>query len=257
MASKTEVIGPERAAPGIPVPDEVVDQLLESPLFQGLPVDALGSLARAARVETFRAGDVLVEEGRPWDGLILLAAGTVKVYRSRGGLWHQALGQNGPGEVLSMIPVLDRGPSPATVEAVADGHLILVPGDPLREVVHRIPALALRLLRGLARRVRGLVDLVGELSLLTLEERLILFLLRNAPGAERDPGDPARTWDFTHADVAQRIGGCREEVTRLLSRIRKKGLIQVRRREVRVVDRVALERLAPRTTSNGIGVRTP
>ncbi len=221
------------------------------PLFRDLSPSLFSELEAGATVRTFRTGDTLATEGSPVLDLKILLAGRVQMTRSRAGLWWQTIGEAGPGAPIELIPVLDQGPSPATVTALEDGAVIVIPGEVFSRLLQRDPTLATRILRCMAGRVRALVDLVGGLSLLTLEERLVDFLLKHAPRT----GDlPGKAWSFTHEEVAQRIGGCREEVTRILCKLKKRGLLAIGRRRIEVLDAETLQRLAARVPATGIGV---
>jgi CRP-like cAMP-binding protein len=225
-------------------------QLRKIPLFQDLPEDAFQYLVPATSLFSFRVGDDLVHEGAPWDRLLVLETGRAQVLRVRGGLWKQVVAEVGPFQPLTLIPVLDQGPSPATVRAAADGSALVVEGDVIRRLAAATPGLAFRLLQSLAGRVRGLVELAGELSLMTLEERLVQFVIRHAPLLDEPEGAGEADWHFTHEEVANLLGGCREEVTRLLSKLKRKGFIETGRRMVKIVDYDGLRRLAPRNSAS-------
>lgn len=228
---------------------EVEVRLRDVPLLQDLPDDAIRYLVPATTFQSFRAGEDLVREGAAWDKLIVLASGRVQILRVRGGLWKQVIAELGPNKAATLVPVLDQGPSPATVRAVEDGVALVIEGDAIRRLAAATPGLAFRLLGNIASRVRGLVQLAGELSLMTLEERLVQFVLRHAPLVDDPEGAGEADWHFTHEEVANLLGGCREEVTRLLSKLKRKGLIETGRRLVRIVDYDELRRLAPRNAS--------
>lgn len=215
------------------------------PFLAELPAGDLEFLVPHVQLVEFDAEEIVVEEGRPWDRLLILRRGQCEVYKSRGGLWKQVLSKVGPGQPLLLVPVLDQLPAPASVRALRRGTALAIDAAAVRRLLAASPSFAFHLLVRLAARVRSLVCLSGELSLLTLEERLVRFLLRHAPLAEEDDGEDGH-WQFTHEEVASLLGGCREEITRLLSKLKKKGLITTGRRRVHIVDHDGLRRMAPR-----------
>lgn len=213
-------------------------------LFRDLDDAGLEELRRRAVVRRFQEGENLVKAGSGWDALLVLRSGRVRVMHQRFGLGQQVIEEVGPGRPLTLIPALDLLPSPCTIVGITAGETFHVPGDSLRRLLEDHPRVALRMLRCMAMRLRSMTQLLGSLTMLTLEERLVNFLLRHAPiaGAAESP---ERRWDLNHEELGQRIGGSREEVTRLLSKLRRDGLLRIGRRHIEIVDPEALRQRAP------------
>lgn len=233
--------GPKVDAAGATGAAAYVDQL---PLFAGLSAASRRELADAMRVREFGAGEVLVEAGQKCPELLILRSGRARAVRSRGEVWDQTVTEFGSGFPVNVVPILEGAGSSVTVVATQEGNLISLPAGLFMKKVDEDAGMARQLLQCAARHFRVAAGLSADLSLLSLKERLVRFLLDRAP--ERGAGGlPTRPWDLSHAELAKRLGGSREEVTRALGSLKKKGMIDVGFRFVEILDRAALERLAP------------
>jgi CRP/FNR family transcriptional regulator len=214
------------------------------PLFAGLSKESQRELADSMRVREYVAGEVLVEAGSPCTELLILRSGRARAVRSRGAVWDQTVTEFGSGFPVNVAPILEGAGSSVTVLASQEGSLISIPSGLFMRKVDEDAGMARQLLQCAARHFRVAAGLSADLSLLSLKERLIRFLLDRAP--ERGAGGPpTRPWDLSHAELAKRLGGSREEVTRALGSLKKKGLIDVGFRFVEILDRAGLERMAP------------
>lgn len=210
------------------------------PLFQELDDEELEALAAQAVVRSFGRGEAIVKAGMEWDALVILLSGRVRILQSRLGLAQYVMDDAGPGCPLTLPTVLDGLPCPSTIQGTEAGEYMFVPGGALREVFERHPEVVLRMLKAVSRRLRRFVQSLGALTLLNLEERLALFLIRDL-----DDGGAGHCFPLSHEEIGQRVGGSREEVTRILSRWKKEGLVSVGYRKVTVEDPAAIAKRIP------------
>jgi len=211
--------------------------LARLPLFAGLDDDALREIAPHIHARAFSPGQVIVLEGEPCRAVYFVARGVVRICRHSPQGREHVLAYRGPDEPFGLVPVLDGGPSPATVEAVTDTTLYTIPCERFRRIVGEHAEVARAVLERLAAEVRRLSDMVEGLALYTVRTRLARFLLAQAEGPQ-----PSRRW--TQEEIAARIGTVREMVGRTLRAFAAEGLIRRERGRVVVVDREGLEREA-------------
>jgi CRP-like cAMP-binding protein len=149
--------------------------------------------------------------------------------------------------------VLDGGYNLATVTAVSDVRLYVVPAADFQRIVDEHPALSLALLSHLTRRVRHLSDAVEGLALYGVRTRLARCLLaytNRVQESTRSPhGEaPGRDWPcprhLTQGELAAQIGTVRDVVGRTLRSFSREGLIRRERGQVVVTDLAGLRREA-------------
>ena len=110
-------------------------EVLQSlPYFASLPVEQIESLCRACEVIAVEAGQVVIVEGSPPEGLLVVVEGTFEATRQTGSEQIR-LGEAGPGEVLGEMSILENQLASATVRALEKGLLIKVPVEVFREVL--------------------------------------------------------------------------------------------------------------------------
>jgi CRP-like cAMP-binding protein len=124
--------------------------------------------------------------------------------------------------------------------ATEESAVLLVPAAPLLALVERHPAVARRVIQILSARLRRFALLAGDLSFAPVTSRLAAHLLRACAPAGSDVIDLSAT----RAELAAHLGTVREEVSRALSDLARQGVLEVRGRRVRVLDRTRLEGIA-------------
>jgi CRP/FNR family transcriptional regulator/CRP/FNR family cyclic AMP-dependent transcriptional regulator len=108
------------------------------------------------------------------------------------------------------------------------------------------PEVSRALLRALARQVQAHEALVDDLLFLDLKGRVAKRLLGLvSPSLEELPDDGVMLPSVvTHADLASLSGGSRENVTRILSELQRRGIVDRSGRRYRLKNVKALARLA-------------
>jgi len=214
-----------------------VEVLSQLPFFAGLGEDDLLKIAPYVHERTFSPGQMIILEGEPCQAVYFVARGVVRIHRLSLEGREQVLAYLGPGESFNLVPVLDGGPNPATVDALTEAALYTISCQRFHQIMRDRHEVALAVLEHLAARVRHLSDMVEGLALHTVRTRLARFLLAQAEGTRH----PKR---WTQEEIAAHIGTVRDVVGRTLRAFADDGLIRRERGRIVVVDREGLEREA-------------
>ncbi|MBP8251594.1 MAG: Crp/Fnr family transcriptional regulator [Herpetosiphon sp.] len=199
-------------------------------------------LARATAEQIVQRGEILTIEGDPATLMYIVAEGKIKVVRHSAEGREQILYMAERADHFNTVPMFDNGRCPATTEAVTDGMLLTLSRTQLHGLIRQHPDLAIALAAELAQRLRGMVRMVDNLALHTVNGRLARLLLDQALAAERG----AIITSMTQAEMAAHIGSVREMVGRALKTFEAAGWIRTGRGTLDIVDRAALEREAER-----------
>jgi CRP-like cAMP-binding protein len=125
------------------------DEVRAIPLFEGLSPAGLERVAARAGELTCEPGQILALPGDPGSGMYVVLDGTVSV-EIRGG-FHTELGPgNFFGEIALLVPESGRV---ARVRAATPVRCLSVPRADFLSLVESEPALALKMLHELARRL--------------------------------------------------------------------------------------------------------
>ena len=129
---------------------QLVDLLRTVPLFAGCSDRELKGIASAGKEVQFEANRAICTEGETGAGLHILVQGEVKV--QVGGRTRRRLG---PGAFFGEIALLDGGPRSATVISETPLVTFSVPVWGFRSLLKSQPALTLKMLEEVCRRLRG------------------------------------------------------------------------------------------------------
>jgi CRP/FNR family transcriptional regulator len=219
--------------------------------FSSLPASERRRLAARCTVRDLGAGEALFEEGQPCRGLLVVAEGRVEVrqisLRGREQVFHT----EGPGAALGEGPLFDGGGYIASAVARVPTRVLFLPRAEVLGVCRRRPAVALAMLRTMARRVRHFAGIVSDLAFRPVTERLARHLEATAPG----PIEAGTCIEvtLTQAQLAARLGTVRELVARAFAQLEGSGVITRDRSRVTVRDPARLAALARGDESPGRG----
>jgi CRP/FNR family cyclic AMP-dependent transcriptional regulator len=135
------------------------DALARVDLFSGLRWKELTEVAKCCRVAKYSPGSVLISQGEKGLGLFIISKGTVRITRknSPDGA-EEVLGTAGIADIIGEMALLDDMPRSATVTAVDEVTVLVLPFGEFRMILRHIlstePDAGLDLLAVLSRRVR-------------------------------------------------------------------------------------------------------
>lgn len=213
--------------------------LASVPYFSGLDQDTFQAITRMAIQRSYWPGQVVLIEGEPSLGLHVVESGWLKVFKISLDGREQVLQTLGPGDTFNAVSVFSGEPNQASVDALEQATVCLVPRDAMLRLLDENPNLAQLVIKDLASRVTHLIALVEDLSLRTVEARLARLLMEHA----RDETLERRRW-ATQAEMAARLGTVPDVLNRALRKLAEDGLIQVARHQIQIIDRKGLEEIA-------------
>ncbi|MBD3160601.1 MAG: cyclic nucleotide-binding domain-containing protein [Candidatus Eisenbacteria bacterium] len=220
-------------------PIDLITTLRQVPFFRDLDRSSLRELALSTRILSLERGADLFTEGDPCRGMFLVISGQVKIFRSALSGREQIMAIETPGAVVAELPLIDGEPYPASCSALADSEVLLVPREAFEDLLSRKPELAFGVMRLLGGRLRQLVRLVEDLSLLEVPQRLARYLLELS-------GRQGATFPLplSNQEIAARLGTVREIVSRNLHRLAHEGAIAIDGRRITILDEERLRELA-------------
>ena len=211
------------------------------PLFHELDADELQRLAAGSRLTRLARGDMVFRVGEPCSEFHVVITGQVKLFALSPAGQEKVIEILSPGQSFAEALMFMDKPYIVSAQALADGLVLTVGRAAVIDEIMREPRFALRMLAGLSRRLHGLVRDVESYSLHSGLERVIGYLLRGHPGAADDSDDDqvtsyAVTLPVSKATVASRLSLTPEYFSRVLHELQSAGLIEVDKRDIRIVD---------------------
>ena len=108
-------------------------------------------MSKASDEISLPAGRVLCEQGAVGREAFVIVAGTAEVRRNK-----KKVATLGPGDCVGELALLDHGLRTATVTAATDCTVLVIGAREFAAIVDEIPAIAHKLLKSLAGRIRDL-----------------------------------------------------------------------------------------------------
>src|SRR6266849_2577113 len=205
--------------------------------FRSVPAAELAQIARRCRVLALRKGERAFEVGEPCTGLFVIASGAIELRQTSPRGREQVLHAEGPGATLGEAPLFDGKGFIASAVAVGPTRLVVVPRAEILGLCRRHPSVALAMRESMALRVRRFAKLAEDLALRSVTERLARHLEAAADGGVVD-------LELTREQLASRLGTVRELVSRALTELERRGLIERRRSKIVLRDAERLAALA-------------
>ncbi len=216
--------------------DQMTRQLATIPYFRGLNQETLRALAHSVLWQVHAPGSVLFFEGEIAPSLYRIHRGWLKAVRTSPEGREQVLRFLGPGETFNEVGMLIEQPSPATIVAMEETEVWLIPRQAARSVLIARPAAMMTMMENMAERLASLVQLISDLSLYTVEKRLVRWLLL----ASDETGVVHRQRWATQAALAAHLGAAPDVLRRALRTLEEAGLIEVQRKRIVILDQAGL-----------------
>ena len=222
---------------------EATPESLRALPILGLLDDAqLARVIAASRVETFPRRVPVLMKGPNSDQLAFLLSGRLQVVNYLIDGREVALNVIEAGHFFGELSVIDQRPRSATLITLVPSTVMRTPGVLARELFFRIPQVAEAMMTHLTREVRRMSDLRAVQSLPNTYQRVCALL-----DHLKEEG-PQGMWLIhqtpTHQDLATMINTSRETVTRVLSTLSAKGIVEKDMRRLIIRRPEALRRLA-------------
>lgn len=116
----------------------LANAMLTSPLFRPFDKGERRRIMERFRTREVKAGERLVEEGRPSDGLYVVLSGSLDVLK-RTEKGEVPVGRLAAGDVFGEMSCLSKGPASATVAARRSGIALRLPRSDFDEIVLTYP----------------------------------------------------------------------------------------------------------------------
>ncbi|EPX78484.1 Crp/Fnr family transcriptional regulator [Salipiger mucosus] len=211
----------------------------KTPASATLPALAPESAAALDRLAPQHAprGTMLFRPGETVKGFVLVLAGRIDVFLTGSTGRDILLYAVEPGQSCIQSTLGLLGGEDYSGEAVVreDCTLVLVPRSLFLSLMDRDPAFRSFVFAAFAQRMQGMMHLLERVAFQRVECRLARVLLERAEDG---------TLRATHAEIATMIGSAREVVSRRLDALARRGLLQLGRGEVRLIDPETLRALA-------------
>ncbi len=203
------------------------------PLFSSLTPSDWEGVAELLNGHCYPKDAYICFEGDPPEALYVVWMGQVKLLRHSEQGRDVVLDVIGPGHMFGEMACLDGTPYDTTAQCLEDTAVVSIARRDFYDLIQRYPSLSMAVISELSRRLRSATDLVRSLAVDRVEQRIARVLLKLANATGR-PTPEGLTIDIplTRQDVADMTGTTVESAIRVMSKLRRQGLITTHRGRV-------------------------
>ncbi|AYO32095.1 MAG: family transcriptional regulator, cyclic receptor protein [Thermoanaerobacteraceae bacterium] len=220
-----------------------LDILKKIPIFSGLSNEELGKIKELVQAARYRKGVVIFQEGDPGEAVYFIKSGKIKIYKSDEEGREYILHIFQEGDVFAEAVLLGGGSYPASAEAVEDSVVGFIKNCDLEKLISQNLQISLKIIKVMAGRLREAQEQIKNLAFRDTYDRTACLLHkicldyghRTTNGIEVD-------LPFTRQEMAALVGTSRETVTRVLSDMKKNGIIDMDRQKIIVLNEKRLMR---------------
>jgi len=219
--------------------------LKQCPLFAGLKEEDLRKIISLSTPKKMNKKMVIFSEGEEAKGFYILLNGKVKLYK---------ISPEGKEQILHVVTAPDafaeaslflEGTYPAFAEALTDGQLLFIPGKEFTQLIEKNPKLSINMIVSLSQFLKKFTSLIEELSLKEVSSRVAKYLLDLSLNARREGKDPTEIkLDLSKTQLASKLGTISETLSRTLGKLKAKGIIDVKKHTIKILNLNSLEELA-------------
>ena len=220
-------------------------RLQEMPILSSLSQSDWEKIKHLFVEKRFGKDDYIFFEGDPFSWLGVVLEGRVKMIKHSENGKDVVVDMISSGGMLGELAAFNGEPYPATAQAMEPTVVASIQRDDYLRLLKQYPALALRVIEELGRRLREAQEMIKSMAVERVERRIARILLKLAAttGSSSEEGIVIEL-SLTRQDIAEMVGTTVETAIRTMSKFRKKGLVQTKRGRVVILDPHQLVRIA-------------
>ncbi len=203
---------------------QVQINLRKIPLLAQLSDEEMGMVKKELRIKRYMRRETLIQKGSPGDTLLFLLAGKLQVIDITDDGRMVSLRTLSEGEFFGEISVIRNTPRSASVVALSDVLVALLPSSLAMHLFTNSPTVARHMLQSLAAKIQMDSQFRSLLGISSISKRVYSFLELMK---ETKPGNLEVIENLpTHQDIANMINTSRETVTRAMVVLVQQGIVQ-------------------------------
>lgn len=191
------------------------------PIFSNLTYDEMMEVARITRERVYEKGQMIYMAGDKGEKLYVIHSGKVKITRITDSGKEQVIRVLGPGEFMGELSLFSSLPLTDNGEALTKTRVCVIDGQKLKDLMKRFPAIALKVIEELSKRLEKSESLIENISLYGVEKRIAQALINMAEGKNEI------VLKMSKRDLASYLGMSQETLSRKLTAFQDMGIIKL------------------------------
>jgi CRP/FNR family transcriptional regulator, cyclic AMP receptor protein len=210
-------------------------------LFKDLNEEELDQLGRGSVPTIVPKRDYIFAPDEPSNQIYMLKSGRVRISRLSETGKHFTLVILEPGDIFGESALFDDEPRRNFAEALDDAQICVIDKREFEKVAQNNPSVSLKIAQIVEHRLTEAQEQIENLVFYDVQTRLARLLLKLADihGLRVENGVQIGI-KLTHEDIASLIGSTRETTSKILNEFKANGWIDVKKRQIILVDQKVL-----------------
>jgi CRP/FNR family transcriptional regulator, dissimilatory nitrate respiration regulator len=222
-----------------------IDLLRRCPLFAGLKERDLQKIKAIALPRQLRKREILFSDGEEARGFYVILSGKVKLYKISPEGKEQILHVVSAPDAFAEAALFFEGTYPAFAEALNDSQLLFFQKRNFIHLIEKNPQLSINIIVSLSQYLKRFASLIEELSLKEVSSRIAKYLLDLSLKSSKEGKSSIEIeLDLSKTQLASKLGTISETLSRTLAKMKARGIIDVKKNRIHILNPKLLEELA-------------
>ena len=189
-------------------------------------------------IKFYKKGEYIYNEGARIKGCYFLFSGIVKIFQTGVAGKDQIIRFGKEGDIFGFRSVIRNEAACTSVETMSDCILCYIPNTSLMHMITHSPSFAYEMMQIACKELGDANRYIREIAQKSVKARL---LIASDFGVEEDG---TLKLNVTREDLSNFVGTATETLIRLLSDLKNEGLVEVKGRKIKLLNRDKLKKMA-------------
>lgn len=211
--------------------------------LKALTKEELIRVSNCKTVKVVKKGDIIFDEGERIDGVFCIKSGVCKVSKLSDNGREQIINLVKKGDLLGERSLISEEAANLKATAIEDMEVCFIPKEEIVKDLQQNNNFTMEVLKNMASSLKQTDNVLVEMAQKTVKQRLAhtLLFLQDEFGTDENG---AIDIHMSREDIASIIGTATESAIRLLSEFKKKGFINLKNKDIFVVDATSLTHIS-------------
>mgnify|MGYP000471725805 FL=1 len=189
-----------------------------------------------------KKGEPIFDEGERLKGVFCIKDGVCKVSKMSENGRNQIISLVTKGDLLGERSLISDEPSNLKAIALEDMEICFIPKEEIMKDLEKNPSFSMSVLKDMAKTLKSADNVIVDMAQKTVKQRLAETLLNLESKFGTNENDAINV-HLSREDIANIIGTATESAIRLLSDLKKKNVIEFKGKNIKILDKIALEKM--------------
>jgi CRP/FNR family transcriptional regulator len=209
---------------------ELQNEIIAS--FPSFEKGLIQEIVRVADEKYFKAGEIMIRTGQYIKSSLLVLDGLIKIYREdrEGNEFFMYYINGGKACTLSLSCTKKPDASGIMAKAVADSIVLSIPLAATEQWMTLYKSWDLFIINSYKERIEELFQTIDHIAFRNMDERLLYYLKRSQEKLK------INKIEISITEIAHELNSSREVISRLLKKLSERGLLEVHRNYIEVIN---------------------